>query len=154
MNNTLQVFDRVGLAPGDSYPSADLAAVDAITDINRTSIRDNVEYAGRIYRQPDGSFSYTAPRRGTIDSSTPGSVPMWMENAGDYHTHGGPDRFYGEGSEEFSSGDKDLNESEGVPGYLGTPSGRILKYDPNQSYLKRNTILNLTKKRRGSELCP
>jgi hypothetical protein len=37
-------------AAGDSYPTADAAAIAALQDINPTSQRYGVEYAGRVYQ--------------------------------------------------------------------------------------------------------
>ena len=46
---------------GDSYPTADAAAVAALQDINPTSQRYGLEYAGRVYQKwlGLGDYSYT-----------------------------------------------------------------------------------------------
>ena len=91
MNNLLNQVDSLGLAPGDKYNSADMAACHAITEINPKSISEGREYAGKVYRNKDGTYSYTAPRPGTKDSSSPGSCPKGTTDEGNYHTHGAND---------------------------------------------------------------
>ena len=127
-NNPLRFTDPYGLKPGDKYPTQDAAGRDAINDINPTSIKEGKEYAGRIYKNPDGTYSYTAPNPGTKDSSNPGKHPDGTTNAGSYHTHGANDLGYD--NENFSDPDKNLSQGEGQPGYLGTPGGRTKKYTP------------------------
>ena len=75
MGNPISNTDPLGLAPGDSYPSADIAAINAIGAINPQSIREHIEYAGRIYQFPNGTYSYTAPRRGNRNTSNSGLCP-------------------------------------------------------------------------------
>jgi hypothetical protein len=126
-NKPLRWIDSLGYKPGDRYPSADAAAIQAIRDINPTSIKEAVEYAGRIYRNPDDTYSYTEPRRGSRKRSHPGSCPAGTSPAGDYHTHGELEHYY---DEDFSDDDMKGNDKCGLPGYLGTPTGKIKKYTP------------------------
>ncbi|MFX8712052.1 DUF4329 domain-containing protein, partial [Acinetobacter baumannii] len=63
-SDPLRFFDPTGLKPGDKYPTRDGAARGAIDDINPWSIALGKEYAGLIYENPDGTFSYTLPARG------------------------------------------------------------------------------------------
>jgi hypothetical protein len=87
------------LKPGDRYPTADAAAIDALIAVDDLTQSTKLEYAGRIYQNVDGSFSYT---RGLNDSqrdpsipnrnccptfSTPGQVPKGTVAVGSYHTH-------------------------------------------------------------------
>ncbi len=132
--NPVSFIDALGLKPGDCYPTRDIAGANAINDINYTSIKAGAEYAGRIKKNPNGTFSYTAPVKGTKDSSNPG--PIGPNNAGDYHTHGANDPGYD--NENFSNpGDiqgitaDNVVSPGGNVGYLGTPMGLIKKYDPN-----------------------
>jgi len=127
-NNPLNLVDPWGLAPGDPYPTADAAGTQAVKDINPTSIKEGVEYAGRVYQNPDGTYSYTAPNKGDKDSSNAGKCPNGKKNEGDYHTHGSDDPGYD--NENFSQVDIDGNKADGKPGYLGTPKGDVKKYDP------------------------
>lgn len=129
-NNPLNWIDSLGLAPGDPYPTADAAALQAIRDINRTSDLEKAEYAGRIYQNPDGTYSYTAPR--TLDPPSPihsyfGSCPKGTTSAGGYHTHPPYEKY---DSNHFSDKDISNADSEQKPSYLGTPSGDVKKYDP------------------------
>ena len=127
-DNPLGWVDPSGTAPGDAYPTVDAAGANAVNDINYQSVKENREYAGRVYQNPDGTYSYTPPNPGTNDSSVAGPVPPGTTNAGDYHTHGAYDPRYD--NEHFSPTDMRGNEAEGKPGYLGTPEGIIKKYDP------------------------
>jgi RHS repeat-associated protein len=141
LNNSYKWVDFLGLAPGDPYPTRDAAAIDAIKDINRTSIREGVEYGGRIYQNPSGTYSYTPPIKGTKDSVDVGPVPSGKKDAGDYHTHGDNDPHYV--NEDFSPPDKRGNDATGQPGYLGTPTEVIKKYTPKRGvpYGGETTIL-------------
>ena len=122
-------------AAGDSYPTADAAAVAALQDIHPTSQSRGAEYAGRIYQRwlGLGDYSYTPPIEGDAFSSKPGSRPGLLlhslgVNAGTYHTHTpGTDPAR---DERYSPGDKQLSDDERAPSYLGTPGGIIYKYLP------------------------
>ncbi len=131
-NRPVKFIDLDGKAPGDSYPSMDEAARSAVNDINQTSIREGVEYAGWIYKKLSGSYSYTAPRRGTKDRSHPGASLWYMFRVGDYHTHGDHDAEYD--NENFSPEDVGVAIESGLPAYLGTPSGRIKKFIPPEFF--------------------
>jgi len=121
---------------GDNYPTADAAAIAALQEINPTSQRYGQEYAGRVYQKwlGFGDYSYTPPLEGDAFKSDPGNsvlTPLLHSlgvNAGPYHTHTrglDPER-----DEDYSQGDKDRSDGEGVPSYLGTPRGMIYKYSP------------------------
>lgn len=133
-NDPINFIDPLGLLPGDPYPSADAAGANAVNDINYQSIIENREYAGRVYQNSDGTYSYTSPNAWTVDRSRPGPIPPETTNAGSYHTHGGYDPKYD--SENFSPADIDLYTREGASGYLGTPNGVIKKYDPKTGRIK------------------
>ena len=90
--NPLIYNDPFGLRPGDCYRTIDAAGANAVYDINQRSIRERAEYAGRIYRNRNGTFSYTAPVKGTKGGSEPG--PTTSTSVGDYHTHGANDPGY------------------------------------------------------------
>lgn len=76
------------------YATADEAAIAVLNLINPVSIRENREYAGLIYRRPDGLYDYTRPRtqpgewhRG--NASLAGiEIPAGAVEVGCYHTHG------------------------------------------------------------------
>ena len=99
------------------------AARNVLNGINPTSVAENLEYGGWVYRNSDNTFSATEPIKGTVDSvsiGSPSSVGAGTATA-TYHTHGGFDPRFD--SENFSFADISLNNNWGVDGYLGTPGG-------------------------------
>ena len=99
------------------------------------------EYAGTVYKNPDGTYSYTEPRPGPEGGSTSDNgVIDWMrENpkrppACTFHSHW--DNPLGSQNEQFSQEDRGnanaLCQGWGIciPNYLLTPSGAAKKYDP------------------------
>jgi RHS repeat-associated protein len=122
--------DPSGLKPGDKYPSRDAAGKAAIRDINPTSIKEDREYAGFIYKNGD-KYTYTAP----VPLSGPDGGALLDQNpnmpAGDYHTHGNCPKGRPNEYENFSPTDKLDNRINGWPGYLGTSQGKIKRYDPD-----------------------
>ncbi|HEC13385.1 MAG TPA: DUF4329 domain-containing protein [Acidiferrobacteraceae bacterium] len=114
-------------APG-GFPTQNGAAFSVLNGINPTSVTENREYGGWVYRIGDGSFSSTTPVAGSVASVNIGdpvtSVPPGTTSTASYHTHGGPDpRFL---NEVFSSTDINLDNVQGVDGYLGTPGAKFL----------------------------
>jgi hypothetical protein len=111
------------------------AAKAAINYINQTSQDEVREYAGEIYEDDNGIYSFTQPRPGTIDRSwvNPNAIPKGTSFVGDYHTHPGAP---GYDSENFSEQDKTGAESyaKRYPDYyitfLGTPTWQIKPYYP------------------------
>ena len=99
------------------------AARNVLNGVNPTSVAQNLEYGGWVYRNPDNTFSATEPIKGTVDRvniGSPTSVPSGYATA-TYHTHGAYDPKYD--SENFSYLDITMNNNWGVDGYLGTPAG-------------------------------
>ena len=99
------------------------AAQNVLNGINPTSVAQNVEYGGWVYRNPDNTFSATEPVKGSVDRvniGSPTSVPSGYATAS-YHTHAAYDPKYD--SENFSYLDITMNNNWGVDGYLGTPAG-------------------------------
>ena len=76
------------------YATADEAAIAVLNLINPMSIQQNREYAGLIYRRPDGTYDYTRPRTQPGDwhrsnASLEGiEIPPGTVEVGCYHTHG------------------------------------------------------------------
>lgn len=120
-SNPINLTDPLGLAPGDCYATADQAAAQAIADIFPLSVRQDLEYAGWIYQNSNGWYSYTGPQRGGIAVSSPGQRVSGA--IGNYHTHGGVTPGYV--GEQFSDVDLGYHQN-GDRNYLGTPSGRVL----------------------------
>jgi hypothetical protein len=139
---------------GPGFRTQRAAARGALTDANPRSVRANREFGGVIYQNPaTGRYHYTPPQRGSATGFTPnpGARPAGTTLVGDYHTHGdyssgtvahpvrtsqaGSDVFH---SDQFSTGANgdiagitaDAAGHPGYRGYLGTPSGRFLEYDP------------------------
>lgn len=115
------------------FASADEAAFDVLNGINPTSVQENREHGGWVYRQADGSFNSTTPIAGDVASVNIGNpvtaVPIGTQAAASYHTHGGPDPRYD--NENFSPQDILSDVLAGVDGYLGTPAGFLKKHDLN-----------------------
>ena len=137
-----------GTAGNGPHDSADDAARAALAVANPASIKDNLEYSGLIYRGSDGKYYYSGPAKGTDQGANPvgdAPAPKGTTVVGDFHTHGDystedkktgaavrssdpkKDQF---NSDNFSTQDKTDNAAVGYPGYLGTPSGTLRKYDP------------------------
>ncbi len=138
--------DPTGLCPVDcKYKTKDAAGAQAVRDVNGASIKQDREYGGTVYRNKDGSYSYTAPNQGTRDTVDTGSAPAGTRQVGDYHTHGGNDAGYI--NDEFSNQDKRGNDHDHDTGYLGTPSKDIKKYTPGQGVV----TIGHTDDRRGND---
>lgn len=103
-NDPVSLFDPFGLRPGDKYPNAKCAGYNAVNDYNQTSIDQNKEYGGFIYKNPDGAFSHTDPHVNPSARfpqglgvggvhSLPGfwqlPIPAGTQRGGWYHTHAG-----------------------------------------------------------------
>jgi RHS repeat-associated protein len=130
--------DPLGLAPGDCYRTMDIAAANALGDINGISVLNGREYAGRLYANPNGTFSYNAPttlgRDLAWNRSNPG--PVMTNTVGDYHTHGAMtlatahDEFFSPRDITESKRDAQLTGSLSYASYLGTTQGAMKKYSP------------------------
>lgn len=158
-NSAMNLLDPTGLLPGEKYRSLKCAGWHAIRDINQTSKHrspawpNGREYGGWMYKNPDGTYSYTAPVPGGATGTNSGSwrpIPSRAHIAGDYHTHGAydpslndPDNpapgargydWQDDGNEIFSDEDKLGNEGERGPGFLGTPQGTTEEYLPRPGH--------------------
>jgi hypothetical protein len=110
------------------YSTQTNAAYNVVNGINPTSVAQNLEYGGWVYRNADSTFSASEPKKGTVDKVNLGSPldsPSGTTTTASYHTHGAFDPRYD--SENFSLMDVTMNNAWGVDGYLGTPAGN-LKY--------------------------
>jgi RHS repeat-associated protein len=69
-NNPLRFTDPNGHKAGDKYETLDEAGIDAAKEAQEKQKKDkkNHEYGGRLYKNKDGTYSYTKPKRGTSDS--------------------------------------------------------------------------------------
>ena len=105
------------------FSSQHEAARNVLNAINPTSVAQNLEYGGWVYRNADRTFSATEPIKGTVDRvniGSPTNVPSGYATAS-YHTHAAYDPRFN--SENFSTLDITMNNNWGVDGYLGTPAG-------------------------------
>ncbi len=106
------------------------AAWTVLNGTNPTSVRENIEYGGWVYRNSDATYSATAPVKGRVDGvniGTPDRVPAGTLATSSYHTHGAYDpRFV---SETFSPMDLIQDNLWKVDGYLATPSGKFMFHD-------------------------
>ncbi len=126
-----------GTAAADTsqrFSTQDQVAFSVINTINPTSVAENREYGGMVYRNSDGSFGATGPIRGelaNVDPGGPSSVPGDTQATASWHTHGGNDPHFL--NEEFSSADLSYSKFFSIDGYLGTPFGKFLLYDVNSN---------------------
>ncbi len=130
----LGVASSSGDEERDSRPrfrTQHLAATDVLNRINPTSVRQNREHGGWIYRNRDGTFGNTDPVAGQVASVDIGipseEVPGGTRATASYHTHGGPDPRYD--NENFSPADILSDNLQRVDGYLGTPAGLLKFHD-------------------------
>ncbi len=99
-----------------------------------TAEKQHVEYGGRIYKNANGTYSYTTPvtqhKARTVDLDAGGRegsrIPAGTANAGMYHTH---EMTPGGFEEGFSYADAAAAVREHVPSYIETPSGLIHEID-------------------------
>jgi RHS repeat-associated protein len=138
----------------NGYQTQNGAARAALTGANPDSIKANREYGGLIYVDKSGKYHYSGPVIGGDQGVNPHDAghPDGTTVVGDYHTHGdysiaGPngqairtgdpkrDDF---NSDHFSVGPHAdtggiIHDAAGNPnyrGYLGTPSGNFLIFNP------------------------
>lgn len=111
LNNPVRMIDKDGRKPGDYFNSADDAALDFGLIYNTYSILQNKEYATYIYvaidKQGNPYYSYTVPKKGTEDSSSPptNGAPKNARVKASAHTHADSNKKYGKGNEQFSPTD-------------------------------------------------
>lgn len=136
----------------DRYRSVDQAALTALADAYKKSDFTQREYAGTIYRNADGTYSYTEPNPGPFrgNTSDSGIVDWWRNHpdkppVGDYHTHW--DHPKGTDNEKFSEPDQGnagvlcFGWGLCVPHYLMTPSLTIKRLDPATGKIREWDLL-------------
>jgi RHS repeat-associated protein len=145
-DNPIRFIDPDGMAPGpgDPFKSADEAAKDFGKIYNKISIQKNVEYATFIYSQETDNgtiYSYNEPAKGNGNTSNAHKTktPKNATTVADAHTHGAYDPAYV--NNDFSDDDRKLNKKDNLVGYLATPNGLLLKFDPANP----NTIVVVAK---------
>jgi hypothetical protein len=121
--------DPRGLAPGDSFPSAEAAAIDALNYISQKNDRCAREYAGYVYKEwslfGSPTYTYDEPTGlGWVGGALP-NIPSYHGTYAMFHNH--PSVPY---ANNYSPDDKDTADSLNIPSYLLTPTGPILVYVP------------------------
>jgi len=131
--NPVNAIDPLGLKPGDKYKTQDEAGYEGACEINPTSISENLEYAGSIYQNDDGTFSYTNPEPG-IDSESSNPMkslpPDGRRATAWYHTHAGYDEAMGAGNFRFSPNDRAFSNATKKPNYMADPYNNAHRYAP------------------------
>lgn len=124
LNNPYTYRDPTGLEPYQhKFTRPWHAALWALRDIYQTAKDTGVEYGGIVYRNEDGTYSYSAPRTDHI----PDTVNPWPEGGvpgkaiAFYHTH--------PKGENFSDSDRFYAEQQRIDAYVATPSGDLVRYD-------------------------
>jgi hypothetical protein len=110
---------------------AEVQAVRSVFNaIQPTSIEENREYCGYLFKDAFGLLAVTEPRRGAKASCS----PRWPRNNVDvlasYHTHGAFDPDYDGEVPSYEDMASDILEA--VDGYVATPSGRVWYIDANR----------------------
>ena len=128
--------DRLGLKPGDKFPSVQAAAIDALDWIYQEYLLSPYEYAGTVYQDQNGNYVATDPATLLLVDQSQPSLPTGGRAAvlALFHSHGACSR----GADRFSSPTKGERRSDktqadwfGVPSYLETPGGKVLLYHPD-----------------------
>ena len=103
------------------------SSFDVFNGVNPNSVRENREYGGWVFLNPDGSYSSTAPVAGEAASVNLPSlsviIPRGSVASATYHTHGAFDPRFD--NENFSPTDLRTDRELGVDGYLATPGGQF-----------------------------
>jgi len=87
----------------------------------------NIEIAGRVFQNQDGTWGYTVAwnAANTYHTSYPGGLPSGIGSPAIWHIHTGAP-----GTNVYNFSRPDM--SYGQPNYLGTPNGMIQLYTPGQ----------------------
>ncbi len=111
------------------FGAIEIAAIEALANIQQQSIEDQVEYCGYIVIQND-KISATDVTKGGEDYCEMDAPPEDAEIVASFHTHGNHNPEYN--SEVPSDADVEGDEEEGIYGFVGTPGGRVWLIDPFQ----------------------
>jgi RHS repeat-associated protein len=140
-SNPVMLVDPLGTNPGDSFPSAKAAAVDAFNYINSLQDCHTHEYAGWIYKE----WSLFGPPTYTYDeptelSPTGGVMPPMPAYHGTYAMFHNHPPLPGYDSDNYSPADEDTADYNNIPSYLEIPSGVIKRYTPNPGHPRDGSI--------------
>jgi hypothetical protein len=119
-----------GGSSGDNrarFNSQQMAARQVLNEVNPKSIAQNREWGGYVYRNADGSYSFTNARQGNATSillpSPQTAAPSGAVTTASYHTHAAFDPRYD--NENFSPQDILSDTLFRIDGYLATPAGQF-----------------------------
>jgi uncharacterized protein RhaS with RHS repeats len=136
-NSPVNYTDPSGLKYGDTFATADAAAMDWGKTYNADSIKNNQEYSSIIFKTNDGKYSYTDPAKGKVDevhASTPSDEDKknYKGTVAIIHSHGA---FHQDSDCDFSDFDyEQIDKYKKKYGtapwsYLATPDGHLQRYD-------------------------
>ncbi|HEY2093365.1 MAG TPA: IPT/TIG domain-containing protein [Thermoanaerobaculia bacterium] len=134
-NDPVNWFDVDGMKPGDPYKTRDDAARAALADVCGMSREIGREFGGYVYKRSDGTFSYTPAVHGyAYDMKNLRPASEYLTNraraVGEYHTHPDHENAAPEEPNEISDTDRARASLDGIPAYVVTPFGKILRFTP------------------------
>jgi uncharacterized protein RhaS with RHS repeats len=141
LGRPVSLIDPLGLAPGDSFPSPEAAAIDALKYIGTKSDHCAREYAGLVYKE----WSLLGPPEYTYDEptglgQTGGELPPLPLFHGTYAIFHNHPPIQGYDYNHYSPPDEDTADSLNIPSYLLIPSGLILSYQPIPGHPEDGTV--------------
>ena len=141
LNNPIKYIDKDGKAPGpgDLFKTPREAAKDWGMYYNGSSILQKREMASSIYAK-NGKYSYTNAQ---ILGEHSGKITTVPNTVATIHSHGEYTGFinkdgisYKVEDNLFSKTDITTNERIGLTGYLATPNGSLLEYNPENQKIE------------------
>ena len=143
-NNPVLYIDKTGMnyGPGDVFKTKRDAANDWGAYYNGASIIRKKEMGSTIYVVKENGqikgYAYTESNIGTAHQNTPSTPSDSEEIVATIHSHGNYDgTITNEKGEKkivhdnaFSKADREANNKLNLTGYLATPNGSLLEYDP------------------------
>jgi uncharacterized protein RhaS with RHS repeats len=129
--NPLTLTDALGTKPGDSFPSAEAAAVDAFNYINTEPECHTHEYAGWVYKEWHlfgvPTYTYDEPTRLGPAGGVMPLQPIFHRVYAMFHNH---PPLPGYDSDNYSPADENTADYDNIPSYLEIPNGVIKRYTP------------------------
>ncbi len=130
-NNPVNYWDPLGLDPGDSFKSADCAALDSSPLLNGLTEKEGVEYGTTIYQRGPEDFSYSDPYTDNLKDKVqpqPAARPEGTDLAGFNHS---------QPYAPMSGDDYAVGKARDIPIYMTEPSGITYKFDPTDPSLPK-----------------